>query len=70
MRRILRHPSAALELILGDLQVVLRRDQMGVTQSLADEVNGKLLSQLGFASAAQVLDELGPRFETGPLDDL
>ena len=44
------------EVVVGDLQVVLRRDQLRVADPLADDVPGEVVCQFGLAGAAKVLE--------------
>ena len=56
-------------MVVGDLQVVLRRDRLRVANPLTHDVHGELLGEFRLPSASEVLEELGPGLQTGPLDD-
>ncbi len=58
------------EVVLGHLQVVLRRNRLGVPNPFADHLDRELISQFRLASAPQVLEQLRPRLQAGSPDDL
>lgn len=57
------------EMVFRNLPVVLDRHGHAVAEPGGCDVSGELVDQFGFAGAAQVLSQLRPRFEAGPLDD-
>ena len=73
MRAVLRAAflggGALGEMILCHLQVMLDRDGFCVPDPGTDNVNGERLSQLRFPACPQILEQLGPGFQTGPTDD-
>ena len=66
LRRILRR---LCKVLFGHLQVVLCRCRLGIANPFAHHVQGQFLRQFCFPSAAEVLEQLGPRLETRLLDD-
>ncbi|MBX7166512.1 MAG: hypothetical protein K1X74_09210 [Pirellulales bacterium] len=57
-------------MLVGQLQVVLLGNRLRVADPFADHVPGELLGQFGLPRAAKILEQLGPRFQAGPADDL
>ena len=57
--RTLPHRSG--EVILGHLQIVFRSDRLGVSDSVTDHLDRKLVGQFRLASTPQVLEQLRPR---------
>ena len=62
-------PQRFREVVVGDLQVVVRRDGLRVADPLATDVHGELFGEFRLPRAAEVLEKLGPALQTGPLDD-
>jgi hypothetical protein len=60
---------SALEVVVRNLQVVLRRNQRAVADPSTNNMNGKLGCQLGLPAGPQIVEELWPRFQTGATDD-
>ena len=56
-------------MVVSDLQVVLRRDGLGVADPLTDDVHGEVFGEFRLPRATKVLEQLGPGLQTGPLDD-
>jgi hypothetical protein len=58
-----------LEVGLGDLKVVLRRDRRAVADPLRDHVERVLTGEFSLAARAQVLEQPVPGRQAGPVDD-
>ena len=56
-------------MVVGHLQVVLRRDGLRVADPLANDVHGEVFGEFRLPRATEVLEQLGPGLQTGPLDD-
>ncbi len=57
------------EVLVGQLQVVLRRYRLAVADPTADNVQRELLSQLSFSRTAEVLERIRPGLQPSPADD-
>ena len=73
LRRFLRRFQVAadrsVEVLVGELQVVGRRNRLAVADLLAHHVNGERLSQFCLAGAAKILEHLRPRLQARLADD-
>ncbi|MCH8270020.1 MAG: hypothetical protein IH985_02255 [Planctomycetes bacterium] len=75
LRRILRRlpnirfPHRPREVVIVDLEVVVRRHRLGVSQPLADDVDRKPLHQLRLAARPQIVEQPRPGLQTGAADD-
>ncbi|MBS3820960.1 MAG: hypothetical protein GVY16_01540 [Planctomycetes bacterium] len=67
LRRIVRR---FLEVIFGDLKIVLSRHLGTVANPFADDLHRVFLGEFCLASASAVLQELRPGLQACPLDDL
>ncbi|RIK80287.1 MAG: hypothetical protein DCC68_11285 [Planctomycetota bacterium] len=67
MQRLIRRP---VEVFVGHLQVVLRRDRLAVAHPRADNVRREALFQFGLPTAAKILENLLPPAQPGPADNL
>ncbi|MCO6043644.1 hypothetical protein NG895_06970 [Aeoliella sp. ICT_H6.2] len=65
LRRILRR----LVVLVGHLQVVLRRDRLRVAHPFTDHVDRELFGEFSLARAPQVVEQLGPGIDTSTADD-
>jgi len=66
VRRILRR---ACEVLIGHLQVVFPRDQLGIADPRRHHMEREALSQLRLACASEVLEQPGPGFQSSLADD-
>ena len=57
------------EVILGYLEVMFRRDGLGIADPRAHDVQRVFLSQFGFTGTAEILKQLCPGLQARPLDD-
>jgi hypothetical protein len=67
-RRIARRLAGAgraLEVLVGQLEVMLGGDRLAVAHPLANDVHREFFGQLGFARAPHVLKHLGPGLQAG-----
>ena len=46
-----------LEVLIGDLQIVLRRDGLRVADPLTDDMHGEFVGQIRLPGAAKVLEQ-------------
>ena len=77
LRRFLRHlcpdpiqpGDRPLEMLIGDLKVMLSRDRLTVPDPLADDVNREGVGEFRLTGAAEVLKGLRPRLQARPTDD-
>nr|WP_232536316.1 hypothetical protein [Lacipirellula parvula] len=70
LHRILhRRRGPSCEVLVGHLQVVLRRDRLAVADPLADDVHREGFGQFRLPRAPQVVEDLRPSAQPCPFDD-
>ncbi|RIK85331.1 MAG: hypothetical protein DCC67_04045 [Planctomycetota bacterium] len=71
VRRFLRRFffGRSSEVFVGHLQIVLLRDPLTVADPCARDIQRVPLGQFGLPRRPQVLKQLRPRLQAGPLDD-
>jgi len=58
-----------LKVIIGDLEVMFSGDRFGIAKPSTHDVRWKTLFQFRLSSAAEILEQLRPRFQTGVVDN-
>jgi len=71
LQRILQRAAIGTtgEVFVGYLQIMFLRHHLRIANPRTEDVCRERFGQLGFSGRAQIVEQLGPRFEPRPLHD-
>lgn len=69
LQRFFRHAGSPLEVLAGDLQVVLPGNRLRIADPTANSLQWELFRQFRLASRSQILEHFRPRLQSSPTND-